>query len=72
MGILANKTGRKALTILGQTLKFFDQTALLYMSAADAGEARKAENLIKGIIEGNGFTARNRNGNYILFKTTKI
>ncbi|WP_431199572.1 hypothetical protein ACQ86K_00855 [Mucilaginibacter sp. P19] len=69
MSILANKTERKALRILGKTLKFFDQTALLNMSAVDAEEARQAENLIKGIIESNGFTARTRNGNYILFKT---
>lgn len=68
MSILAHKTERKALRILGKTLKFFDQTALLNMSATDAEEARQAENRIKGIIESNGFVARNRNGNYILFK----
>lgn len=69
MSTLANKTERKALRILGKTLKFFDKTALLNRSAPDAEEARQAENLIKGIIASNGFTARTRNGNYILFKT---
>lgn len=71
MSILANKTERKALRILGKTLKFFDQTAFLNMSAADAEEARRAENLIKGIIKSNGFTARSRNDNYTILRTTK-
>lgn len=62
MSNLANKTERKVLKVLAKTLRFFDDTENLDMTAEDAFQAREAENIIKGIIERNGFTANYEKG----------
>lgn len=71
MSILADKSERKAIAVLANTLRYFDKTTLLNMSATDANDARAAENLVKGIIEANGYETRLRNGKNIIRKTTK-
>lgn len=62
MSILANDTEKKALKVLANTLRFFENTNLLFMSAEDAEKAREAENILRGIIETNGFTANYKKG----------
>ncbi|MDB5158302.1 MAG: hypothetical protein JWR50_3009 [Mucilaginibacter sp.] len=62
MSNLAKKTERKALKVLANTLRFFEGTAKLDMTATDAFKAREAENILKGIIEANGFTANYEKG----------
>jgi hypothetical protein len=57
MSNLACKTERKALKVLANTLRFFEGTVKLDMTAPDAVKAREAENILKGIIETNGFKA---------------
>lgn len=71
MSILADRSERKAVAVLANTLRYFDQTTLLNMSATDAHDSRTAENLIKGIIEANGYETRLCNGKNIIRKTTK-
>lgn len=72
MSILAIKSERKAIAVLAKTLRYFDKTMLLNMSAIDEQDAKQAENLIKGIIETNGYETLERNGQTIIKKTTKI
>ena len=62
MSNLARKTERKALKVLANTLRFFEGTAELDMTAPDAFKAREAENIIWGIIETGGFTAHYEKG----------
>ena len=63
MSKLADKTDRKALASLAKTLRFFDDTADLNMTAIDAFKSREAENIIRSIIENNGYSARYEKGN---------
>jgi len=72
MSILALKSERKAITVLAKTLRYFSKTMLLSMSAIDEQDAKQAENLIRGIIESNGYETLERNGQTIIKKTTKI
>jgi len=72
MSNLANKTERKALKVLANTLRFFEGTANLDMTATDAFKARQAENILKGIIETNGFTANYEKGKGTTLKKLKI
>jgi len=62
MSNLANHPEQKALKVLAKTLRFFDDTAHLNMTANDAFQAREAENIIKGIIENNGYSAHYEKG----------
>jgi len=62
MSNLARKTERKALKVLANTLRFFEGTAELDMTAPDAFKAREAENIIRGIIETGGFIAHYEKG----------
>jgi ribulose bisphosphate carboxylase small subunit len=55
MSNLSSKTEQKAIEELAQCLKHFDNLANLKMTAFDAEAARVAENVIKGIIETNGY-----------------
>ena len=57
MSILSNKTERKAIKILANTLRFFSNTDLLFVSNEDALKAKEAENILRGIIENNGYKA---------------
>jgi len=67
MSQLANKTEKKALKVLANTLRFFENTNLLFMNAEDAFKAREAENTLRGIIETNGYRVTYKKG-----KGTKI
>ncbi|WEA01767.1 hypothetical protein [Mucilaginibacter sp. SJ] len=67
MSYLAHKTERKALKVLANTLRFFQDTDLLFVSARDAFAIRHAEIMLRSVIESNGYTANYRKG-----KGTKI
>ena len=51
MSILHDTTEPAALALLAQALPFFEGLAGLHLGKEDAFEARKAENLIRGILE---------------------
>jgi len=55
MSILAQRTEKKALKVLANTLRFFEHTDLLFINATDAFKAKEAEDTIRGIIESNGY-----------------
>ena len=57
MSICHDKTERKAIFELAKTLKHFDSLQGLLMHPGDAYTARLAENLIRSVIENNGYTA---------------
>lgn len=67
MSQLTDKTERKAIKVLANTLRFFEDTSLLFVSAADALRTREAENILRSIIENNGYKTRYQKG-----KGTKI
>lgn len=71
MSNLARKTERKALKVLANTLRFFEGTEELDMTASDAFKARQAENIITDIIERNGFEANYEKGKGTTLKKTK-
>lgn len=62
MSHLASKTERKAIKVLANTLRFFEDTALLFVSAEDAFAIRHAEIMLRAVIESNGYTARYQKG----------
>ena len=72
MSNLADKTERKVLKVLANTLRFFDDTANLNMTADDAFQSRQAENIIKNIIGNNGYSARYKKGKGTRLKKLKI
>jgi hypothetical protein len=55
MSILHDTTEPAALVLLAQALPLFEGLAGLHMGKEDAFEARKAENLIRGILECNDY-----------------
>jgi len=57
MSILSNKTEKKAIKVLANALHFFSKTDLLFISNEDAVKTREAENILRGIIENNGYKA---------------
>ncbi len=57
MSNLSDKTEKKALKILSKTLRFFDELRDLDMTAYDDYDATSAENLIRGILQTNGYRA---------------
>lgn len=67
MSILAQQTERKAIKVIANTLRFFDQTDLLFISAEDAHKAKEAENILRSIVERNHYKAIYQKG-----KGTKI
>lgn len=67
MSILSQKTEKKAIKVIANTLRFFDQTDLLFISAEDVLKAREAENILRGIVESNHYKAVYQKG-----KGTKI
>jgi len=67
MSILSNKTEKKAIKVLANTLRFFSNTDLLFVSNEDAFKAKEAENILRGIIEHNGYKAT-----YVKGKGTKL
>lgn len=67
MSQLASKTERKAIKVLANTLRFFQNTDLLFVSASDAFAIRHAEYMLRAVIESNGYKTRYQKG-----KGTKI
>ena len=57
MSNLSNKTEKKALKVLSKTLRFFDELRDLDVTAYDDYDATSAENLIRGILQTNGYQA---------------
>jgi hypothetical protein len=55
MSILNRKTERAAIVVMAGSLKYFEKLNQFLMSAQDAADARQAENLIRAIIETNGY-----------------
>lgn len=62
MSKLSATTQRKAIVLLARCLPNLEALEELNMSAADAFSARRAENLIKSIIETNGFETGSKKG----------
>lgn len=59
MSILHDTTEPAALALLAQALPLFEGLARLHMGKEDAFEARKAENLVRGILECNDYPMGN-------------
>lgn len=59
MSILYDITETAALTLLAQALPIFEGLTGLCMGKEDAFKARKAENLVKGILEANNYPMGN-------------
>lgn len=55
MSILHDSTEPAALALLAKALPFFEGLGGLHMTKEDAFEARKAENLVRGILEANDY-----------------
>ncbi|KQS36820.1 hypothetical protein [Pedobacter sp. Leaf194] len=58
MSILAENTERKAILGIAKLLRHFSRFDFLLLCAEDAQALRQAENLLKGIVETNGYTTR--------------
>jgi len=58
MSILSENTERLAVLETAKTLRHFERFAFLLLSAPDAEDLRRAENLLKGIIQSNGYAIR--------------
>lgn len=73
MSNLAAKTEKKALIVLAKAVLLFEQLQDLNMAAYDAFDARKAENILKSIIEDNGYTVQydRKKGQHIITPTGK-
>lgn len=67
MSILSKRTERKAIKLLANTLRFFSNTDLLFVSNEDAFKVKEAENILRGVIENNGYQAT-----YIKGKGTRL
>lgn len=55
MSNLADKTEKKALTLIGKAVKTFENLHFLDMTATDDFDATAARNLLEGIIQSNGY-----------------
>lgn len=55
MSILSENTEEKAIEVLAECVQLFEKLHYLKMTGQDAFDARMAENLLKTIIESNGF-----------------
>lgn len=55
MSNLSDKTEYKALNIIAQAVKQFEQLHYLDMTKTDDCEATQARNLLEGIIQSNGY-----------------
>jgi len=55
MSILSGQTEEKAIAVIAECVLLFEKLHYLRMTAQDAFDTRTAENLLKGIIESNGF-----------------
>jgi len=55
MSNLSSKTERKAIKVIANTLRFFKDTNLLFVSAEDAFAIRHAEIMLRAVVESNGY-----------------
>lgn len=55
MSNLADKTEKKAIQVLANTLRHFDNLHNLEMTRSDDWDSCEAQNLIYGIIQSNGY-----------------
>ncbi len=62
MSILKDKTERKALVELARSIKILESLYTCYMTAQDDWDTKQAENLIRGIIQTNGYGIRYTTG----------
>lgn len=62
MSILSEHTEEKVISVLAECVLHFEKLHYLQTTAPDAFDARAAENLLKGIIESNGFRVVYRPG----------
>ncbi|WP_124562409.1 hypothetical protein [Pedobacter sp. KBW01] len=58
MGIISEKTERKALLEMAKTLRFFERLELLQISAGDIVRIAHAEHIIRDVIGNNGYGVR--------------
>ena len=58
MSILSPHTERKAVLEIAKVLRHFSRFDFLLLRAEDEQRLREAENLLKGILENNGYTSR--------------
>lgn len=58
MSILSPHTERKAVLEIAKALRHFSRFDFLLLRAEDEQRLREAENLLKGIVENNGYTSR--------------
>jgi hypothetical protein len=62
MSVLTEKTDKQAIKELAKCLIHFERLYPFNMSAQDAAEARQAQNLIRAIIETNGYRVIHKSG----------
>ncbi|RZK42668.1 MAG: hypothetical protein EOO90_06415 [Pedobacter sp.] len=62
MSTLSKKTEKAVLSLLAKCLKPIADLNSMRMSAEDAFDSKRAENLIRGIIESNGYQILQREG----------
>lgn len=55
MGIISEKTDRKALLEMARTLRFFERLEVLQLSAGDNVRLEHAEYIIRDVISHNGY-----------------
>lgn len=73
MSHLTSKTERKAIKVLANTLRFFEDTNLLFISVEDAFAIRHAEIMLRAVIESNGYNTRYQKGKGTrIFKQKRI
>lgn len=58
MSILSDKTEHKAVLETAKVLRLFPRLDFLLICAEDALKLREAENLLKSVVSGNGYTIR--------------
>ncbi|MGN7986476.1 MULTISPECIES: hypothetical protein [Pedobacter] len=68
MSILTEKTERRVLAEIAQTLKHFENLTLMGISAGDAVRIRHAENIIRDVIAQNGYHTISRSRGIALRK----
>lgn len=62
MSNLSAHTEEKAIAVLAACVLLFEKLCYMDMTAQDAFDTRTAENLLKGIIESNGYRVSYRPG----------
>lgn len=70
MSSLSNKTEYKALTLIAQMVKDFEKLHNLEMTKEDDSDVTQARNLLKCVVESNGYKINyNKESNKSILKT---